>query len=216
MAQQVTIDSVTANTPVMIYYCDSLSASCVYVATVSVFPYTFVVPSPIGDTNFIVKIVDTIACEDVIPILVTPTPTQTTTQTPTKSPAPTVTPTITPTQTITNTPTLTPTPSITASNTATPTPTPVVVTNYLGANSFSTSGSVCFDTITISPLFNYLSEANSTPVIGATLYSTNVNGVLFNPFNGNNKWYLMQWSSGNYAVQINLNGKIILFVVCPF
>ena len=36
MSQQVTITSVTANTPVEIYYCDSTSGSCVYVSTVSV------------------------------------------------------------------------------------------------------------------------------------------------------------------------------------
>ena len=46
MSQLVTISSVTANTPVNIYYCDSTGASCVYVATVSTFPYTFDVPDP--------------------------------------------------------------------------------------------------------------------------------------------------------------------------
>jgi hypothetical protein len=49
MSQQVTITSVTANTPVEIFYCDSFSANCVYVATVSVFPYTFEVPPPYNE-----------------------------------------------------------------------------------------------------------------------------------------------------------------------
>ena len=32
MSQQVTISSITANTPVDIYYCDSLSANCIFVS----------------------------------------------------------------------------------------------------------------------------------------------------------------------------------------
>ena len=56
MPQSVTITSVTANTPVEIYYCNSFSASCVYVSTVSVFPYTFDVPSPYDETNIVIKI----------------------------------------------------------------------------------------------------------------------------------------------------------------
>ena len=57
MSQQVTITSVTANTPVDIYYCDSFSASCVYVATVSTFPFVFYVPDPYDTTDFVVKII---------------------------------------------------------------------------------------------------------------------------------------------------------------
>ena len=88
MSQQVTITSVTANTPVEIYYCNSMSASCVYVSTVSVFPYTFDVPPPYDEENIVIKIVDTQSCEDgyVIPITPTPTPTITATQTPTQTP----------------------------------------------------------------------------------------------------------------------------------
>ena len=215
MAQQVTISSVTANTPVNIYYLDSTSATTVFVATVSVFPYTFVVPSPVGDTNFFVKIVDTQACEDVIPFLITPTPTCTPTKTPTRTPTATPTTTLTPTITSSITPTNTPTSSVTPSFTPTPTPTPVIVTNYLGSGSFNTSLNVCSDSITIVPIYNYLSAATTTPVLGISLYQTNVSGVLFNLFNGNNKWYLIQWSSGNYAVQINVTGQISSFTVCP-
>ena len=56
MSQQVTITSVTANTPVEIFYCDSFSANCVYVSTVSVFPYTFDVPPPYNENNIVIKI----------------------------------------------------------------------------------------------------------------------------------------------------------------
>jgi hypothetical protein len=63
MAEIVTISSFTGNTPVSIYYCDSLSANCSYVGATSNFPYTFTVPSPIADSNFLVKIVDYYSCE---------------------------------------------------------------------------------------------------------------------------------------------------------
>ena len=64
MSQDVTISSVTANTPVDIYYCDSMSASCVYVSTVSVFPYTFTVPSPYSESTIVIKIEDVNGCID--------------------------------------------------------------------------------------------------------------------------------------------------------
>ena len=64
MSQQVTITSVTANTPVEIYYCNSFSASCVPVATVSTFPYVFDVPPPYDETNIVIKIVDVNGCID--------------------------------------------------------------------------------------------------------------------------------------------------------
>ena len=114
MSQEVTISSVTANTPVDIYYCDSMSASCVYVATVSTFPYTFDVLDPYDYADFVIKIVDTQSCEIGQIILVTPT------QTPPNTATPTPTITVTPTNTSTNTPT----PSITPTNTTTPTLTP--------------------------------------------------------------------------------------------
>ena len=55
MSQLVTISSVTANTPVNIYYCDSTGSSCVYVETVSVFPYTFNVPDPYDLSDYRIK-----------------------------------------------------------------------------------------------------------------------------------------------------------------
>jgi len=214
MARQVTIQSVTANTPVDIYYCNAMSASCVYVATVVVFPFTFDVPSPVADTDFVIKIVDSLNCEEFVEIDITPTPTPTQTTTPTRTPTPTTTTTPTPTHTPTMTCTNTLTPSMTATNTPTPTLTPAVVTNFLGSNNFSTSGQSCSDEITISPLYNYITEAISIPVINTTLYQTNVDNVLFNPLNGNNRWFKMQWSSGIYAVQIDTVGKIVSFALC--
>lgn len=132
MPYEVTIPSVTANTPVDIYYCNFLLDSCVYVATVSTFPYTFVVPQSYVGQGLYIKIIDTNGCivSDVTP---TPTPSITPSITPSKSMTPTpglspsATPTVTPTKTETPTPTPTisntppPTPSI--SNTPPPTPT---------------------------------------------------------------------------------------------
>ena len=120
MSQLVTITSVTANTPVSIYYCDSMSANCQFVSSVSVFPYSFTVPSPLADSNFIVKIVDCYNC--VIGQWVYVIPTNTPTQTPTSGLSPTPTPTNTATPTNTNT--STPSPTLTRTPTKTPIVTP--------------------------------------------------------------------------------------------
>lgn len=70
MPFEVTIPSVTANTPVDISYCDSIGLNCVYVATVATFPFTFDVPSPYSDDDFTVKIVDVYNCEVLKPIII--------------------------------------------------------------------------------------------------------------------------------------------------
>jgi hypothetical protein len=73
MSQKVTITSVTANTPVDIYYCDSFSADCVYVSTVSVFPFFFDVPPPYDENNIVIKIEDVNGCIDGEIVFITPT-----------------------------------------------------------------------------------------------------------------------------------------------
>lgn len=214
MPQSVTITSVTANTPVEIYYCDSLSASCVYVSTVSVFPYTFDVPSPYDETNIVIKIQDVNGCVDGDIIYITPTPTSsvtpTNTQTPTVTPTNTQTPTVTPTQTITPTTTITVTPT----NTATPTSTPVVSIHPIGQNTYTTSANTCFDTITINNLYTYINQANLVPVIGVTVYQTLFNGTLFSAYDGQNKWVLMGWGGFYYSVQISSSGTILDYSIC--
>ena len=214
MSQLVTITSVTANTPVNIYYCDSFSGSCVYVATVSVFPFEFYVPAPYDETDIVIKIEDTQGCVDGDIIYITPTPTasvtptitqtptQTSSQTPTATNTPTVTPTNTATQTCTQT--FTPTPSLT----------PAVATHAIGQNTYSTSANTCNDTITLNNYYTYLSEANSVPVIGAKVYQTLVGIVLYNVYNGNNRWIKMRFGSDYYAVQINTVGEITDFIIC--
>lgn len=63
MSLLVTITTMTANTPVDVYYCDSFSASCVFVESRTIFPFQFSVPSPYADDNVIIKIIDSQTCE---------------------------------------------------------------------------------------------------------------------------------------------------------
>ena len=215
MGQQVTINSVTANTPVEIYYCDSMSANCVYVATVSVFPYTFEVGSPYDTENIIIKIIDTQSCVEGHTIYITPTATPVSTVTPTQTSS--STPTNTPTQTITptNTTTSTSTPTNTPTNTPTPTTTPVIAYHLVGSQLSVSSASTCNDIMTIKYFYTYISQANSVPVLGAILYETLVNGTLFNPFNGNNNYMKLQFGGSFYIIQIDVTGAIIDFAICP-
>jgi hypothetical protein len=215
MSQQVTITSVTANTPVEIYYCNSFSASCVYEATVSVFPYTFQVPEPYDYQDIVIKIVDTQGCEIGEFIYITPTPT------PTITASPTVTPTYTPTNTMTNTVTPTKTPTNTTTNTLTPTntpsptTTPVIASHLIGQKLTASSASTCTDIMTITSYYTYIADANLTPVIGATVYQTQVGGTLYNPVYGDNRWIRMVFGSYYYAVQINGTGQIVNYQLCP-
>ena len=214
MSQLVTITSVTANTPVDIYYCDSMSENCVYVSTVSTFPYTFEVFPPYNTENINLKIIDSQNCEVIETILITPTQTPTNTKTPT--PTPSITPSITPTNTITPTitPTNTTTPTVTPTITSTPTPTPVVVSHAVGSNLSVSSANTCNDTVTIVNYYTYISEANLTPVNGAIVYQTNVSGTLFNPFNGNDRYIKMGFGGNFYVIQINSVGVILNYSIC--
>jgi hypothetical protein len=192
-----------------------MSASCVYVATVSTFPYTFEVPDPYDNGDFVIKIVDTQSCEIGYTIEVTPTPTPTTTvtPTPTTSVTPTQTSSSTPTPTVTPTNTITPT--ITPTITSTPTATPVIASHAIGTNLSISSANTCSDTVTIVNYYTYISQANLVPVNDAIVYQTNVGGVLYNPFNGGNRYLKMGFGSDYYIVQINESGTIIDFVICP-
>jgi hypothetical protein len=214
MSQQVTITSVTANTPVEIFYCDSTSGSCVYVSTVSVFPYTFDVPAPYNETDFVIKIEDVNGCVDGDIVYITPTPTSsvtpTMTQTPTNTASSTQTPTVTPTVTQTPSTTITTTPT----NTPTPTTTPVFSLHSVGQNTYSTSANTCSDTLTLTNYYTYINEADSVPVIGVKIYQNAFGGVLFNPYNGQNRFTKFTFGGNNYAVQVDGSGIIVSFVVC--
>jgi len=214
MSQQVTITSVTANTPVDIYYCDSTSGSCVFVSTVAIFPYTFDVPDPYDETDFVVKIEDINGCIDGDIVYITPTPTSsvtpTMTQTPTNTPTTTQTPTVTPTMTQTPTTTITTTPT----NTPTPSTTPVFSLHLIGQNTFPTSANTCSDTLTFTNYYTYINEANLVPVVGVKIYQTAFGGTLFNPYNGNNRFTKFTFGGNNYAVQVDTSGNIVSYVAC--
>jgi hypothetical protein len=181
---------------------------------VSVFPFEFDVPSPYDETNFVVKIIDSQNCEDGETITITPTPTSSVTPTNTRTPTRTPTQTRTPTKTPTMTSTMTQTPTMTTTQTPTPTQTPAVASHLTGQNRYVSSGSVCNDVMTILPYYTYISESNSTPIIGATVYETLVNTTLYNPYVGGNKYIKMKFGSDFYVVQINDDGEIISFEIC--
>lgn len=214
MSQQVTITSVTANTPVDIYYCDSTSGSCVFVSTVAVFPYTFDVPDPYDEADIVIKIEDVNGCIDGDIIYITPTPTSsvtpTVTQTPTNTPTTTQTPTVTPTITQTPTTTITTTPT----NTPTPSTTPVFSLHLIGQNTFPSSANTCSDTLTFTNYYTYINEANLVPVVGVKIYQTAFGGSLFNPYNGNNRFTKFTFGGNNYAVQVDTSGNIVSYVAC--
>jgi len=218
MSQQVTITSVTANTPVDISYCNSMSASCVFVSTVATFPFVFDVPPPYDEQSFVIKIEDTQGCIYYETVPITPTPT------PKVSP----TPTVSPTRTATATPTVTKTPTNTPSTTQTPTKTPTstlqvyppvdpsvnVVQHLIGQSVGCTKDNACSGTLTTQKLYNYAAEATVQPIIGTQIYSTYFSSSLYNPYNGGDDWILMQWVNGTYAVQISPQGDIIDFIFC--
>lgn len=204
MSQTVTISSVTANTPVEIYYCSG--ATCVYVSTVATFPYTFIVPSPYSESSFTIKLIDTQGCiiDDAISITPTPTPRVTSSQTPTPTFTPTQT--TTPSQTITQTQTPTNTPSQTPTNTPTPTK-PSTVVLHLFADT-------CTSSVSSTGLYTYQVDADLIPVIGVTVYQTVAGGTLFNPFNGGNNFHILQFGGTLYQVQISPAGQIVSFISC--
>ena len=214
MSQLVTISSVTANTPVDIYYCDSFSANCVFVSTVSVFPYSFSVPSPYDENNIVIKIEDNNGCVDGEIIYITPTPTSSVTPTVTKTPTNTFTPTQTQTNTPTFSPTQTSTPTTTSTITPTPSVTPVFSLHLVGQSRFSTSSNACSDTLTFVNYYTYINEADSVPVIGVKIYQTEFGGALYNPYDGNNQFTKFTFGGNEYAVQVDGSGTILGFINC--
>ena len=218
MSQQVTITSVTANTPVDISYCNSMSASCVFVSTVATFPFVFDVPPPYDEQSFVIKIEDTQGCVYYETVPITPTPTPNVTPTPTVSPTRTATCTPTVTKTPTNTPSTTQTPTKTPTSTLQVyppvDPTPNVVQHLIGQSIGCTKDNACAGTLTTQKLYNYAVDATVQPVLGIKIYSTYFNSSLYNPYNGGDDWILMQWVNGTYAVQISPQGNIIDFIFC--
>jgi hypothetical protein len=214
MSQTVTIPNITANLPFEVFFCDSFSGNCVSVATVASAPYTFDVPDSYSSLDFVIKIVDAAGCTVYQTLYITPTPTPT--NTPTQTPTQTHTPTTTPTASITPTPstTLQATPTPTSSNTPTPTPTSLVYPHQIGRNLYVNSVDACLDTLLNDYYYTSYVATPSIPVIGATVYQTNIGGSLFNPVNQSSRWRKMIFGANTYAVQIDSSGIIINFTLC--
>lgn len=138
MAIQVTISSITGQSPYDIYICQTGGTGCFYMTTISSVPYIFDIPSPYNTSDaYMLRIIDNNGCTitGIEPVTtcsnVTPTVTPTNTQTPTVTPTTTLTstpglspsPTSTQTSTPTNTPTVTPTTTSTSTPGASPSPT---------------------------------------------------------------------------------------------
>lgn len=216
MSTSVTISSITANTPVDIYYSANGASQVSVITGLSNFPYTFTVPSTADTKDFLVIIDDNNGCLVTETVLVSPTPTPTMTKTPTKTPTQTPTNTPTQTKTPTQTPTITPTTSLTPTFTPTPSTTPVIGYHLIGQNLHTTTASTCGDIVTSTTYYTYLSGGTlNTPVNGEKIYQTNVSGTLYNPFNGSDNYLKMKFGNNFYAVKINSVGSIINFNICP-
>lgn len=209
MPVNVTITSVTANTPVEIFVCDSAGANCVYISTVMVFPYTFTVNDPYALGVYTIKIVDVAGCEEIITMGATPTPT------PSFTPQVTRTPTMTPTVTGTRTPTPTFTPTRTRTPNATPTNTPTA-----SQAKFTFLGRTTPDQITgPDACSNYLSarsyQSNKTInnlTIGDFIYDSYPSS----PTNGGNQWVALKANGlgPSYAFQVAIDGEILDTYTC--
>ena len=63
MAVQVTINSITGQSPYNVYICQGSGAGCFYISTITTTPYVFDIPAP-NDTgnNYMLKIIDSNNC----------------------------------------------------------------------------------------------------------------------------------------------------------
>jgi hypothetical protein len=73
MALQVTIDSITGQSPYDVYICQTLGTSCFYMTTITTTPYIFDIPAPYDTSDaYMLKIIDNEGCvitgiESVVP-----------------------------------------------------------------------------------------------------------------------------------------------------
>ena len=162
MAIQVTISSITGQSPYDIYICQTGGTSCFYMTTISSVPYIFDIPAPYNTSDaYMLKIIDNNGCviTGIEPVTtcpdVTPTITPTNTQTPTNTPTQTSTPTVTPTTTLTSTPGLSPSPTSTQTSTPTNTPT-VTPTTTLTSTPTETPTNTPTPTETTAPPITYV------------------------------------------------------------
>jgi hypothetical protein len=63
MSVEVTINSITGQSPYDVYICQSSGVGCIYISTISGTPYSFDIPSPYdGEDEYMLKIIDNNSC----------------------------------------------------------------------------------------------------------------------------------------------------------
>jgi hypothetical protein len=63
MAVQVTISSITGQSPYDIYICQSDGSGCFYVTTITTIPYVFDIPAPYNtSSSYMLRVVDANNC----------------------------------------------------------------------------------------------------------------------------------------------------------
>jgi len=63
MAVQVTISSITGQSPYDVYICQSSGSGCFYITTITTTPYVFDIPSPYDtSSSYMLKVVDANNC----------------------------------------------------------------------------------------------------------------------------------------------------------
>jgi hypothetical protein len=68
--------------------------------------------------------------------------------------------------------------------------------------------------MTFNSYYTYINECDIVPVIGVVVYRTLFNGVLYNPFNGNDQYIKMSFGGNLYVVQMNSYGVILDYAIC--
>ena len=209
MSVQLTINSITGQSPYDVYVCQSGGIGCFYIATITSVPYTFTIPAPFDNySSYRLKIVDNQGCvitaEEPVTTcsFITQTPMPTSTVTPTVTTTPTNTPTVTPTTTVTptETPTNTPTPTVTPTITN-PSLGPVLFLDAADSSSYNGTGSTWYD----------LTQFNNDGNINGATYLPDYGGYFnFNGVNndidftsvtqvpiGNENYTISVWFSGD-------------------
>jgi hypothetical protein len=63
MAVQVTISSITGQSPYDVYICQSSGSGCFYISTITTTPYVFDIPAPYDtSSSYLLKVVDANNC----------------------------------------------------------------------------------------------------------------------------------------------------------
>jgi len=83
---------------------------------------------------------------------------------------------------------------------------------------YTTSSAACGDSMaSTDSLFVSIAPQYSSPAVGIRLFEDYTQGWnigFSNPFNGQNKWWKMNWNASLYAVQVSPSGYVTAFISC--